>query len=72
MDPDGKPILFLLANHLELLDKYGEPLREMLLSDYADVFDCYFATEADWPSTNKLFADKNMPIFSPLLYIIDP
>ena len=46
---DAKPILFIYSNHTELLDRFGEPLREMLLNEYADVFDCFYASETDWP-----------------------
>jgi len=71
VDPSGKPLLFLYAERLDLLDKYGEGLRDMLLSDYANVFDCYFGAPNDWPQTSKLFAAKDIPMFCPLLYIID-
>ena len=47
--PGSKPILFVYAEHLGLLDKYGEGIRDILLAEYADVFDCYLATQADWP-----------------------
>ena len=65
-------MLFIYAEHLGLLDKYGEGLRDVLLSEYAEVFDCYIATQADWPMMSKHFATKDIPIFCPLIYIIDP
>ena len=58
-ESDAKPILFIYSNHTELLDRFGEPLREMLLNEYADVFDCFYASEKDWPQTRKLFATSD-------------
>ena len=47
---DSKPILLLYAEHMGLLDKFGEGLRELIKSgEYADIFDCYFVSKQDWP-----------------------
>ncbi len=59
MDSERKPILFIYAEHIGLLDKYGEGLRDLLQSDYADVFECFVTTQEDQPASSKLYATKD-------------
>ena len=55
----------------ELMENFGWQLRDLLLNEYEDVFECFYSTSKDSHIGKQYFMSQELPVICPLVYILD-